>query len=92
MKIAFAAAFAALFFSTSAFADTTPAYTKDKSAWWVSAIFVAPVVGLDVVGRAIEVTGKDQGAFQPLHSAAGGMIAHTATPVCGVPAVGMLCK
>lgn len=92
MKIAFAAAFAALFFSTSAFADTDPAYTKDKSAWWVSAIFVVPVVGLDVVGRAVEVTGVDQGAFQPLHSSAGGMISHTATPVCGVPAIGMLCK
>ena len=52
MKIAFAAAFAALFFSTSAFADSDPAYTKDKSAWWVSAIFVVPVIGLDVIGRA----------------------------------------
>jgi len=92
MKIAFAAAFAALFFSTSAFADADPAYTKDKSAWWVSAIFVVPVVGLDIVGRAVELTGKDQGAFQPLHSAAGGMIKHTATPVCGLPAIGMVCK
>jgi hypothetical protein len=58
----------------------------------VSAIFVVPVVGLDIVGRAIEVTGKDQGAFQPLHNSAGGIIQHTATPVCGLPAIGMVCK
>ncbi len=92
MKIAFAAAFAALFFSTSAFADADPAYTKDKSAWWVSAIFVVPVVGFDVVGRAVELTGKDQGAFQPLHKSTGGIIKHAVSPVCGLPAVGMVCK
>jgi hypothetical protein len=92
MKFAFAAAFAALFFSTSALADSDPSYTKDKSAWWVSAIFVVPVVGLDVVGRAVELTGTDQGAFKPLHKSTGGIISHAATPVCGLPAVGMLCK
>lgn len=78
--------------ATVAHADAYPAYTKDKSAWWVSAMFLGPVVGLDAVGRAVEVTGKDQGAFQPLHKATGGIIKHAATPVCGVPAVGMVCK
>ena len=92
MKFAFAAAFAALFFSTSAFADSDPAYTKDKSAWWVSAIFVVPVIGLDVIGRAVELTGTDQGAFKPLHKSTGGIISHAATPVWVLPAVGMLCK
>jgi hypothetical protein len=42
--------------------------------------------------RAVELTGKDQGAFQPLHKSTGGIISHAATPVCGLPAVGMLCK
>ena len=84
---------ALLFAATAAHADSTyPAYTKDKSAWWVSTIFVAPVVGLDVVGRAIELTGTDKGAFKPLHKATGGIIQHAVTPVCGVPAIGMLCK
>lgn len=93
MKTTFATAFAILFLSTAAHAgDAYPAYTKDKSAWWVSAMFLGPVVGLDAVGRAVEVTGKDQGAFQPLHKATGGIIKHSATPVCGVPAVGMVCK
>lgn len=93
MKTAFATAFAILFLSTAANAgEAYPAYTKDKSAWWVSAIFLGPVVGLDAVGRAIEVTGKDKGAFKPLHSATTGILKHSATPVCGVPAVGMVCK
>lgn len=93
MKLAFAAAFAALFFSTSAYADAYPAYTKDKSAWWVSAIFVVPAAGLDAVGRAIELTGKDQEAFKPLHKATGGIVKHAAKPACGVSPIGMnLCK
>lgn len=93
MKTALATAFAILFFSATANAGTAyPAYTKDKSAWWVSAIFLGPVAGLDAVGRAIEVTGKDQGAFKPLHKATAGIAKHAADPVCGVPAVGMVCK
>jgi hypothetical protein len=89
MKLAFAAAFAALFFSTSAYADAYPAYTKDKSAWWVSAIFVVPVAGLDAVGRSFELTGKDQGAFKPLHKATAGIAKHALQPVCGAAPVGM---
>ena len=92
MKTVIATAFSILFLSTAAFADSDPAYTKDKSAWWVSAIFVVPVVGFDVVGRAVELTGTDQGAFKPLHKSTGGIISHAATPVCGLPAVGMICK
>lgn len=93
MKNLIATAFALMFVSVAAHAeDAYPAYTKDKSAWWVSAIFVAPVVGLDVVGRAIELTGKDEGAFQPLHKATGGIIQNAVSPVCGVPAVGTVCK
>lgn len=93
MKTALYSAFAILFLTATANASTAyPAYTKDKSAWWVSAIFLGPVVALDGVGRAVEVTGKDQGAFQPLHSATGGIIKHAATPACGLPAVRVICK
>lgn len=93
MKNLIAAAFALMFVATSAHAeDAYPAYTKDKSAWWVSAIFLGPVVGLDAVGRAIEVTGKDNGAFKPLHKATIGIAKHAASGVCGAPAVGTVCK
>lgn len=93
MKTALATAFTILFFSTAANAGTAyPAYTKDKSAWWVSAIFLGPVVGLDAVGRTIEVTGKDQGAFKPLRAATSGIAKHAASGPCGLPAVGAACK
>ena len=81
-----------------AHADAYPAYTKDKSAWWVSAIFLGPVAGLDAVGRAIEVAGKDQGAFEPLHRATAGIAKNAAEGPCGVPGVsfvpgtGSICK
>ena len=93
MKLAIATAISALFISTAAFADEAyPAYTKDKSAWWVSAIFLGPVAGLDAVGRAIEVTCKDSGAFQPLHKATAGIAKNAAEGPCGLPAVGSVCK
>lgn len=93
MKTAFATAFSILFLTATAHAgDAYPAYTKDKSAWWVSAMFLGPVVGLDAVGRAVELTGKDQEAFKPLHKATVGIAKHAGTPVCGVPAVGTVCK
>jgi hypothetical protein len=93
MKTAFATAFAVLFLTATAHAEEAyPAYTKDKSAWWVSAIFLGPVVGLDAVGRAIEVSGKDQGAFKPLHKATAGIAKSAAGGLCGAPAVGTICK
>ena len=93
MKNVIATAFAILFLTATAHAgDAYPAYTKDKSAWWVSAIFLGPVVGLDAVGRAVEVTGKDKGAFQPLHKATVGVAKHAASGPCGLPAVGSVCK
>lgn len=93
MKNLIATAFAVLFLSTAAYAeDAYPAYTKDKSAWWVSAIFLGPVVALDAVGRAIEVTGKDEGAFKPLHKATAGIAKNAVGGLCGVPAVGTVCK
>jgi len=93
MKIAIAAAMSALFLSTAAYAEEAyPAYTKDKSAWWVSAIFLGPVVALDAVGRSVEVTGKDQGAFKPLRKATAGIAKHAASGPCGLPAVGTVCK
>lgn len=91
MKNLIAAAFAIMFVSSTAHA-AAPAYTKDKSAWWVSAIFLVPVAGLDAVGRAVEVTGKDQGAFKPLHEATVGIAKHAASGPCGLPAVGSVCK
>ena len=75
-----------------AHADAYPAYTKDKDAWWVSALFLGPVTALDAVGRAIEVTGKDQGAFEPLHKATAGIAKNSAEGPCGLPAVGTVCK
>lgn len=84
--------------ATVAHADAYPAYTKDKSAWWVSAMFLGPVVGLDAIGRAIEVTGKDQGVFEPLHRATAGIAKNAAEGPCGVPGVrsvpgtGSICK
>lgn len=93
MKTALYSAFAILFLTATANASTAyPAYTKDKSAWWVSAIFLGPVSGLDAVGRAIEVTGKDQGAFEPLHRATAGIAKNAAEGPCGVPGVGSVCK
>ena len=92
MKNLIRSAFAVMFLSTAAHADAYPAYTKDKSAWWVSAIFIGPVAGLDAVGRAIEVTGKDKGAFQPLHKATAGIAKNAAEGLCGAPAVGTVCK
>lgn len=93
MKTALYSAFAILFLTATANASTAyPAYTKDKSAWWVSAIFLGPVVALDGVGRAIEVTGKDQGAFKPLHEATKGIAKNAAGGICIVPAVGTICK
>lgn len=93
MKNLIATAFAVLFVATAAHAeDAYPAYTKDKDAWWVSAIFLVPVAGLDAVGRAIEVTGKDQGAFKPLHKATAGIAKNAASGPCGLPAVGTVCK
>ena len=93
MKNTLATAFALLFISATAHAgEAYPAYTKDKSAWWVSAIFLGPVAGLDAIGRAIEVTGKDSGAFQPLHKATAGIAKNAAEGPCGVPAVGSVCK
>ena len=91
MKNLFAAAFAILFVSSTAHA-AYPAYTKDKSAWWVSAIFLAPVAGLDAVGRAIEVTGKDKGAFVPLHKATKGIGKHAIEGICGAAVVVNPCK
>lgn len=93
MKIAIAAGISALFLATAAHAEEAyPAYTKDKDAWWVSALFLGPVTALDAVGRAIEVTGKDQGAFKPLHGATAGIVGHAASGPCGLPAVGSVCK
>lgn len=93
MKNTLATAFALLFISATAHAgEAYPAYTKDKSAWWVSAIFLGPVAGLDAVGRVIEVTGKDQGAFKPLRAATNGIAKHAASGPCGLPAVGAVCK
>ena len=97
MKNLIAAAFAIMFVSSAAHA-AAPAYTKDKSAWWVSAIFLGPVAGLDAIGRAIEVAGKDQGAFEPLHRATAGIAKNAAEGPCGVPGVryvpgtGSICK
>lgn len=93
MKIAIAAGISALFLATAAHAEEAyPAYTKDKDAWWVSALFLGPVTALDAVGRAIEVTGKDQGAFEPLHKATAGIAKNSAEGPCGLPAVGTVCK
>ena len=93
MKNTLATAFALLFISATAHAgEAYPAYTKDKSAWWVSAIFLGPVTGLDAVGRAIEVTGKDQDAFKPLHKATAGIAKNAVGGLCGAPAVGTICK
>lgn len=92
MKNLFAAAFIVLFASTAAHAEAYPAYTKDKSAWWVSAIFLGPVAAFDVVGRAADMTGKAGNTFQPLHKATKGIAKHTYEGVCGVPAVGTVCK
>lgn len=87
-------AVAALFvISTAAYAeDAYPAYTKDKSAWWVSTILLPPTLVLDGVGRAIEVSGKDQGAFKPLHRATEGIAKNALQGLCGAPAVGSVCK
>ena len=66
MKIAIAAGISALFLATAAHAeDAYPAYTKDKDAWWVSALFLAPVTALDAVGRAIEVTARIRVPLSP---------------------------
>lgn len=99
MKLTLATAISAIVLSTAAHAgEAYPAYTKDKSAWWVSAIFLVPVAGLDAVGRAIEVTGKDKGAFEPLHRATVGIAKNAAEGPCGVPGVkvipgtGSICK
>lgn len=92
MKNLIATAFALMFLSTAAYADAYPAYTKDKSAWWVSVILLPPVVLLDTVGRAIELTGKDKGAFKPLHKATEGIAKNAAGGLCVVPAVGSSCK
>lgn len=78
--------------ASAAYADAYPAYTKDKSAWWVSSIFLAPVTGLDAIGHAIELSGKGQGVFEPLHKATEGIAKNAAEGPCTVPVYGKICK
>lgn len=91
MKKLILAAFAFAAFSSVAHAED-PAYTSDKSAWWVSAIFAAPVIGLDAIGRSIELSGKGHGVFDPLHSSTKGIVKHAALGACGAAVVVDPCK
>lgn len=92
MKNLIAAAFALMFLTGAAHASSYPAYTKDKSAWWVSAMFLGPVLILDTAGRALEATGKASDSFNPLHAATAGIAKNAAGGLCVVPAVGTICK
>lgn len=92
MKNLFAAAFIVLFASTAAHAEAYPAYTKDKSAWWVSALFLVPVAGLDAIGRAADMTGKAGNTFAPLHKATKGIAKHAIEGICGAAVVVNPCK
>lgn len=53
MKKIIALAFAATLMSTAAHADdpSVPAYMKDKGTWVLSAIFLPPVIALNVLGE-----------------------------------------
>lgn len=92
MKNLIAAAFALMFVSSAAHADAYPAYTKDKGAWWVSAMLIVPVAALDAVGRAADATGKAGDTFVPLHKATKGIAENAIAGVCEIPGVSEHCK
>lgn len=92
MKNLIAVAFAVMFVSSTAHAAAYPAYTKDKSAWWVSVILLPPVLALDGVGRAIDQTGKSGGSMKPLNNATKGIAKHAFEGLCGSAVVVNPCK
>lgn len=93
MKLTLAAAISLIAISTAANAgEAYPAYTKDKSAWWVSAMFLGPVVGLDAVGRTLSLSGKTGDTFKPLNAATKGIGKHALVGLCNSTVVVTPCK